>query len=99
MDDTAHQCAQGNIDKQQNNTNSNNNDNDNDNDNDGHHIVAQKYGTQATIVPTPNPAVETQLAGGKRSKGGYQPWPARCAAAVVISFYTPSKVHRSKRGS
>ena len=44
----AHQHAQANIDKLQNNSNSNNN------DNDRRHIAAQQYGTQATIVPTPN---------------------------------------------
>ena len=50
--------------------NSNNNSN---NDNDRHHTAAQQYGTQATIVPTPNPTTTTQLAGDKRSNGGYQP--------------------------
>ena len=79
------------MDKQQNNTNSNNM------DNGRHHTAAEQYGTQATIVSTPNPFTTTHFARGKRSNDGYQPRPARCAADVLISFYTPSKVHRSER--
>ena len=59
------------MDKQQNNSNNNNTNN----DNDRHHTAAQQYGTQATIVPTPNPTTTTLLAGGKRLNDGFQPWP------------------------
>ena len=64
-DDRTYQHAQANIDEQQNNSNSNNN-----NDNDRHHTASQQYGTQATIVPTPNPDTTTQLARGSRSNDG-----------------------------
>ena len=70
---------QTNIDKQRNNSNNNNNNN----DNDRHHPIAQQYGTQTTIIPTPNPANITQLAGGKGLNYGFQPWTTRCAVAVL----------------
>ena len=41
----------------------------------------------------------TKIAGGKRWSDRYQPWPARCAAAGVISFCTPRKVRHSKTDS
>ena len=67
LDDRAHQHAQANTAKQ------NNSNKDNNNDHDGHHTAAQQYGTQATIVPTPNQTTTTQLARGERSNVGYQP--------------------------
>ena len=63
----AHQHAQANIDKLQNNSKSNNN------YNDRLHKAAQQYGKQAAIVPTPNLTITTQLAGGNRSNDAYQP--------------------------
>ena len=64
LDDKAHQHPQVNKDKQQNYSSNNNNNN----DNDRHHTAAQQYGTQATVVPTPNSTTTTQLARSKRSK-------------------------------
>ena len=64
----------------------------NNNDNVRCHTAAQQYGTQVTIVPMPNPSTTTQLVRAKWSNDGYQPCPARCAAADLISFYTTSTV-------
>ena len=80
MDDRAHQHAQANLCKQRNNSSNNNNNN----DNDRHHTAAQQYGTQATIVPTPNPTTTTQLAGGKGSNDGYTKQGAPKQKEVVI---------------
>ena len=89
MDDRAHQHAQANIDKQQNNSNSNNNI-----DNDRHHIAVQQYGTQATIVLTPNPTTSTQLAGGKRSNDGYLDQPG---ALLLFCVFSRTKQGAPKR--
>ena len=59
-----------------------------------HHPNAQP--NNRTLLGVGYPTTRTLLVGGKRSNDGYQPWPARCAAPVLIYFTRQARCNEAK---